>query len=115
MNSNFRSEVFKLCKILQKKDEAKQIDELIHNLSVSSENKITGEVFTNMNYSAYVDNVDKLKFQIPLKIEPLTKSERELIERGHRTLIKFIEMCLDDISKKSLIVAEAMNPYFLFK
>lgn len=131
MNSTFRSEVFKLCKILQKKDEAKQIGELIHNLSVSSENKITGEVRHTLHGDfAYVakhsrnqfqgflfvdDNVDKLKFQIPLKIEPLTKSERELIERGHRTLIKFIEMCLDDISKKSLIVAEAMNPYFLFK
>ena len=41
--------------------------------------------------------------------------DRALIERGHKTLIRFIELCLSDIAHESKIVAESMNPYYLYK
>lgn len=131
MSSNFRGEVFKLCKILQKNKDAKHINELVHNLSVSVERKETGEVrhtlhgdfayvakHSHNQFQGYLfvdDNVEKLDIPIPLRLEHLTKEERKLIERGHRTLIRFLDMCLEEINKKSKIVAEAINPYFLFK
>lgn len=131
MNLNFRDEVFKLCKILQKNDEAKHINELVHDLSISVEEEDTGEVrhalhgdfayvarHSHNQFQGYLfvdDNVEKLNLPIPLKIEHLTKEERKLIERGHITLIRFLDMCLEEIDKKSEIVAEIINPYFLFK
>lgn len=131
MKSNFRSEAFKLCKSLQRNSGAKKISELIHDLSVSVENK-ENELIKNTLHGdlAYVakhshnqfqgflfvdDNVETLELPMPLRVEHLTKNERMLIEQGHRTLIRFIDMCLEEITKKSEIVAEAINPYFLFK
>ena len=64
MSSNFRGEVFKLCKILQKNKDAKHINELVHNLSVSVERKETGEVRHTLHGDfAYVAKHSHNQFQ----------------------------------------------------
>lgn len=131
MSLSFRNEVFNICKKLQKNEDAKAIREVIASLNLIKENKETDEIQrclhgdfaqlakqSNNQFHGYLfvdDNVDKIQLPAVYKIEHLTKAERALIERGHKTLIRFIELCLSDISKKSKIVSDAMNPYYLFK
>lgn len=131
MKENFRGEVFKLCNILLNNEKAKAIGSLIYDLSVSTENVQTGLTkhrlhgdfayiaqHSNNQFQGYLfvdDNIDTLEFPIPFRVEHLSRDERILIEQGHRTLIRFIEMCLEEINKESKVVAEAINPYFLFK
>ena len=38
-----------------------------------------------------------------------------MIEQGHKTLTRFIDLCLSDIASESNEVADSMNPYFLYK
>lgn len=129
--SNFRSEVFKLCKKLQENDSAKQVGSLIHDLSVSVENTETGIVknkihgdfahiaqHSNNQFHGYLfldDNIGKVDIPHLFTVEHLSTQERILIEKGHNTLTKFIDLCLADIACRSDIVAKAMNPYFLYK
>lgn len=131
MKGNFRGEVFKLCNILLNNDKAKAIGSLIYDLSVSTENVQTGLIkhrlhgdfayvaqHSNNQFQGYLfvdDNIDILEIPTPFRVEHLSRDERILIEQGHMTLIRFIEMCLEEISKESKVVAEAMNPYFLFQ
>ncbi len=131
MKENFRGEVFKLCKFLLNSDRAKKIGSLIYDLSVSTENVQTGIIKHNLHgdfaylaqhsnnqFQGYLfvdDNIDTLEFPMAFKVEHLSKDERILIEQGHKTLMRFIEMCLEEINKESEMIAEAMNPYFLFK
>ena len=61
------------------------------------------------------DNIDKIKLPDFFKPTALLPDDRALIERGHKTLIRFIELCLSDIAHESKIVAESMNPYYLYK
>lgn len=131
MKGNFRGEVFKLCNILLNSGKAKAISSLIHDLSVSTENVHTGLTkhslhgdfayiaqHSNNQFQGYLfvdDNIDIWESPMPLRVEHLSRDERILIEQGHRTLTRFIEMCLEEINKESKGVAEAVNPYFLFK
>lgn len=131
MKSNFRSEVFKLCNSLKKNSGAKEIGALIHDLSVSVENKQTGLVknalhgdfayvakHSHNQFQGYLfvdDNAETLELPASLRVEHLTEAERILIEQGHSTLKRFVNLCLEEISERSKIVAEAINPYFLFK
>ncbi len=131
MKSNFRSEVFKLCNSLQKNSVAKEIGTLIHDLSVSVGNKQAGFLKNTLHgdfayiaqhshnqFQGYLfvdDNADTLELPSPFRLEHLTEDERILIERGHITLKRFVNLCLKEIREKSKIVSEAINPYFLFK
>lgn len=131
MSTDFRHEVFMLCKALQKNDSAKKIGSLIYNLSVCTESIETGQIkknahgdfaylakHSNTEFHGFLfidENMDKIDIPSFFKAEHLTNEERVLIEQGHKTLTRFVELCLSDIARKCNIVAEAMNPYFLYK
>lgn len=131
MSTNFRTEVFKLCKKLQKDQISQKIGDMIHDMSVVVESKEVGEKVTdsrndfaymakhsNTEFHGFVfldDNIEKLEIPNFFKPEHLTPEERMLIERGYKTLTLFIDLCLSDISSESNGVADSMNPYFLYK
>lgn len=131
MSTNFRSEVFKLCKKLQKNDVAKKIGGIIHDMSTVSESKEIGEKITDpRNDFAYIakhnntefhgfvfldDNIGNIELPHFFNPDHLLCEERCLIEQGHKTLVRFIELCLSDIASESKDVADSMNPYFLYK
>ena len=60
----------------------------------------------------YIGETDLPKI---LSVNHLSSEERLLIEGGHRTLPRFVELCLSDIEEKAHVVAEFMNPYFLYR
>lgn len=127
---NYRSEVFNLCKKLQEKEGREHIQSLVHELSVSTENRETSEIQQNprgdfvyvakhshnqfMGYLFVDDNLDTLSFPVPLKVGHLTLNERKLIERAHATLSIFISCCLDDIKPHYPVIASVLNPYSNF-
>lgn len=131
MPTNFRTEVFKLCKKLQKDETSEKIGEMIHDMSVVVEtNEVGAKVRDSRNDFAYIakhennefqgflfldDNIEKLEFPHFFKPKHLLPEERTLIERGHKTLIRFIDLCLSGIASESNGVANSMNPYFLNK
>lgn len=131
MSTNFRTEVFKLCKKLQKDEASQKIGKMIHDMSVVVESKKVGEKLTdsrndfaymakhsNTEFHGFVfldDNIEKIEIPHFFKPEHLSQEERILIERGHKTLTRFIDLCLNDIAAKANGVADSMNPYFLYK
>ena len=129
MPVNFRSELFSLCKTIQNQECSKQIRDIIIKMS-SVKNPIDGNEeplhgdfaqvanHSNNQFHGYLyldDNIDTISLPKIFKVEHLSKDERYLIERGHRTLLRFVELCLSDIKMKSNSVAESMHPYFLYK
>lgn len=131
MPSDFRREVFKLCKYLQKDETAKRIGTMIHDMSAVVESpKNRGAITNSKNDFAYIakhnntefhgflfldDNIDKIELPKLFSPEHLLREERILLECGHKTLTRFVELCLSDIEHVSKRVAESMNPYFLYK
>ncbi len=130
MPTNFRTEIFKLCKELRKNEASQKIGKMIYEMSVVESKKV-GEKITNpRNDFAYLakhsntefhgflfldDNLEKLDIPHFFTPKHLSLEERTLIEQGHKTFIRFIDLCLSDIASKSNRVANAMNPYFLYK
>lgn len=131
MPTNFRTEVFKLCQKLQIDETSQKIGKMIHDMSVTVEtNKVGEKVTDSRNDFAYMakhennefhgflfldDNIEKLEFPHFLKPKHLLPEERILFERGHKTLTRFIDLCLSGIASESNGVANSMNPYFLYK
>lgn len=131
MLTSFRSEVFKLYKKLQKDETSQEIGKMIHDMSVVVESKEIGQKVTNSRndfaymakhsnteFHGYVfldDNIERIEIPHFFKPEHLSPEERTLIERGHRTLTRFVDLCLADIAFESNGVANSMNPYFLYK
>lgn len=131
MSSDFRREVFKLCKNLQKDETANKIGAMVHDMSVVVDSPKIGESTTNSkNDFAYIakhnntefhgflfldDNIDKIELPKFFNPEHLLHEERILLEHGHKTLTRFVELCLSDIEHGSKRIAEAMNPYYLYK
>lgn len=129
--STFRTEVFNICKKLQTLDKSHDISALIRDMSVSTENKETGEIkntkhgdfayaakHSNNQFHGYLyvdENIETINKQVPISVEKLLKEEREILEIGHRTLVRFIHLCLSDFKSKSTTIAECMNPYAIFK
>ena len=130
MSTDFRSEVFKLCKKVQKDESAQMIGKIIHDMSVIVEKK-TGETIkdarsdfaylakhSNSEFHGFLfldENIDKIKLPEFFKPSALLPDDRALMERGHKTLIRFIELCLSDIANDSKNVAESISPYYLYK
>lgn len=126
MSTDFRSEVFKLCKKVQKDEIAQMIGKTIHDMSVVVEKK-TGETIkdahsdfaylakhSNSEFHGFLfldGNIDKIKLPDFFKPTALLPDDRALIERGHKTLIRFIELCLSDIAHDSKNVAESMSAH----
>lgn len=126
---SYRKEIFKLCKKLQKDGETQKIQRLVHNMSVSVEHREAG-IFhgslhgdfaylakrSNSQFHGYLyldEHLEHIEPQIPLNVEHLTEGERALLERGHRTLTRFVELCLGELKEKEPLAAEAADPYFL--
>lgn len=130
MPTDFRSEVFKLCKKVQKNEIAQMIGKTIHDMSVVVE-KESGETIkdarsdfaylakhSNSEFHGFLfldDNINSIKLPEFFKPDPLPTEDRTLIERGHKTLIRFIELCLSDILRDSKNVADSISPYYLYK
>lgn len=131
MATNFRSEVFKLCKKLQLNETAKEIAGIIETMSVVKDSEVVGErasdprndfaylaKHSNTEFLGFVyldDNIGKIALPHFFDPEHLWPQERTSIERGHKTLIRFAELCLSDISAESKDIAGLMDPYFLHK
>ena len=131
MAKTFRNEIFTLCQILQKKETTEQIACLMHDLFVTVENKNTGIVKKNLHgdfasvashcnnqfygFLFVDDNAGSLDLPNPLTLEKLALDERKLIEIGHRTIMRFIDMCLEEIKKQNDLLANALSPYYLNK
>lgn len=129
--STFRSEIFKICKKLQKKDKSHEISSLIKDLTITVEDTETGEIkrnkhgefayiakHSNNQFHGYLfvdENIETINKLEPFRVEKLSKEERENIEIGHRTLAKFIKLCLEDFELQSKSIAESISPYAMFK
>lgn len=129
--SEFRHEVFRLCKKFQESEQAQRVKSVIYNLSVSAESKGIGVIrknahgdfahiaqHSNSEFHGYLfldDNMDQIDLPKIFSVDHLSNEERLLIEKGHKTLTRFVELCLSDIEQRAHVVAEAMNPYFLYR
>lgn len=131
MSTAFRSELFALGNKFLKQDEAQRIHQIIYNMSVSKGSTETGIIekrlhgdfaqvarHSNNEFHGYLfldDNIGSINIPSFFRVEHLSPDERALIEKGHKTLTRFIELCLADISARSSVVAELMSPYSNFK
>lgn len=131
MSLSFRNEVFALCKKAQKNMAAKEISNTIMALKITKGNISSGEIprnphgdfaqlaeHSNNQFHGYLfvdDNADKIQLPAFLSIKRLSNEERKAIEKGHKTLTRFVELCLNDMRGKSPIIADAISPYFLYK
>lgn len=131
MPTNFRSEVFGLCRKLQRAENSQKIGKMIRNMSVVNNSKEAKEKkrhsrndfayfakHTNTEFHGFLfldDNIEKIDLPSLFKIEKLSSKERVLIERGHKTLTRFIELCLSEIALESSETADLMNPYSFYK
>ena len=131
MSTNFRTEVFKLCKKLRKDEASQKIRKMIYDMSVGIESNEIGEKFTdsrndfaymskhsNTEFHGFIfldENIEKIDIPNFFNVEHLSSAERILIEQGHKTLTRFIDLCLSEIASESNEVADSMNPYFLYK
>ena len=122
MQENFRSLVFKLQKKLLKDDSIQQIGQMIREMSIDAGNgennphkdfayvaKRSNNEFYGFLY--YDDILDELEISSFFEMVHLEKRQRNLIENGHKTITRFIELCLSDIAIKSDKVANLINPY----
>ena len=130
MSSSFRDEVFALCKKAQKNMAAKEISNTIMALKITKGNISSGEIprnphgdfaqlaeHSNNQFHGYLfvdDNADKIQLPAFLSIKRLSNEERMAIEKGHKTLTRFVELCLNDMREKSPIIADAISPYYLY-
>lgn len=131
MAASFRTEVFNLCKKLYTDEVSQEIGKMIHDMSVVVESEEIGKKVTdsrndfaylakhsNSEFHGFIfldDSIEKIEIPHFFKPEHLSQEERIMIERGHKTLTRFIDLCLSDIAAKSNGVADSMNPYFLYK
>lgn len=131
MSTNFRTEVFKICKKLQKNDESQKVGRLIYDMAIIS--KIESNEMPNINsyndfsmiaesqkteFHGYLfldDNIETIDLPKFLKINHLSSEDRTMIERGHKTITRFIDLCLAEIREKSKVVADSLDPYFLYR
>ncbi len=131
MSQSFRNEIFTLCKELQKNEKNKEISDIIKSLRFSKGDAATKEKpnnshgdfaqlaeQSNSQFHGYLfvdDNVDKIQSPAFIGIKHLSAEERYVIEKGHKTLTHFIDLCLNDIRNKSSIIGDAISPYYLYK
>ena len=126
----FRNKVFDLCKFLLGCDLAKSVGAVIHGISAGHRNadgsmnedwhgdyaQIAQHNGNQFHSYLFIDeNLDTLNLPSIFSVKHLSKVERLLIERGHNTLLRLVDLCLKDIGNESEYVAQMLNPYFLFK
>lgn len=123
---DFRKEVFSLCKTLQFNDQSVIIREELKELITSNSENFGQGVsvysqsgpYTNNEFHGYLfldENLDRLSFSKLIRAEHLSEEKRYFIEQGHSTLLTFVNMCLEDIKKESIICGTVLNPYSVYK
>ena len=131
MSTNFRSEVFKLCKKLQGNMDAQEIGKMIYDMSVLPETSKKSKIIKNpSNDFAYLaknfntefhgflfldDNIETRKLPTFYSPKHLSSTERSLVENGHKTITRFIDLCLSDIASQSNELSSLINPYIFYK
>lgn len=131
MSQSFRNEIFTLCKELQKKENVKEVSDTIKSLKFTKGEIATEDISKNLHgnfaqlaeqnnsqFHGYLfvdDNADKIQQSAFINIKHLSAEERCVIEKGHKTLTRFIDLCLNDIRNKSSIIGDAINPYYLYR
>jgi len=131
MSQSFRNEIFTLCKELQKNENIKEISDTIKSLKFTKGETATKDIPKNLHgnfaqlaeqsnsqFHGYLfvdDNADKIQSPAFISITHLSAEERSVIEKGHKTLTRFIDLCLNDIRNKSPIIGDAISPYYLYK
>lgn len=123
---SFRTELFQLCKVIQKDDNTKMIRDLIHNLSTIKEGeelKPNGADFkqvaqhSNNQFYGYLytnEHIQDYKSIFP-QIAPLSTDEIFLLSRAHATIIALIDGCLSEFKKDYPRIYLAINPYSKYK
>lgn len=130
MSSSFRSEIFKLGKKIRQNEIAQSIAEQVRSLTVPvQEQKNNTNVFSgggfaqvathfNNEFHGYLfldDNLETMNIPTVYRVCHLAKAERELIENAHKTLARFADLCLSELSARSRKIGELLNPYSLYK
>ena len=131
MSQSFRNEIFTLCKELQKNEKNKEISDTIKSLRFPKGDFASKEIPKNLHgnfaqlaqqsnsqFHGYLfvdDYVDKIQSPAFVGIKHLSTEERSVIEKGHKTVTHFIDLCLNDIRNKSFIIGDAISPYYLYK
>ena len=130
MISDFRSSVFKLCKLLQKDNRVEKIRETIHNLQASVQNYNATQILKQnhgdfgyiasnqhtqfLGYLFTDESVDKINKQNPFHVTHLDEEERFVIEEAHETIVFFIDACIHDLKlrfPKSMILLDPYSQY----
>lgn len=124
---SLRSNVFSLCKEIQKDDSYAELRALIRDLHVAPDGpehlgrsdfgyiskhgnrQFYGYLFTDENIETYKQDT------IFKSLTALSPEERRIIERGHATLELLIQECLAELVKKYPNMGNALNPYSKFK
>lgn len=128
MGNTFLKEIFNLCKKIQKNKLTERF-KTSTNFPSPSSNGLNEIYHSRCNYIQFAkninkqfygyllidENIDSFKISEFDKIDHLKEDERLLFEQGHKTLVNLIELCVEDIRKKSNVFAEAINPYFISK
>ena len=131
MESNYRSQIFKLCKIIDEKDFSKRIRSILFDFSKpinindasaspSNDRSLFAQIArgNNSDFLGYLLLDDSIiSKDLPIKIDVLGLSDDEsmVFNAGHRTIMRFIELCLEEISHKSTKLAKMIHPYNLYK
>lgn len=123
---DFRSEVFKLCKVIQKKTETSIVNETYLRLFSC---KDTGEVIPqysffheavrhgNNQFYGYLyanEHTDDYKKVLP-GITPLPNEDIQVFARAHATIYSLVNACVKELRVSNPKIANALDPYSKYK
>ena len=133
MSANFRDAVFKLCKKLSTNSHAKEVRDLIHSLSLTTENceKVSvvikrpphGDLayigsHQGIQFLGFLfadESVEEINKRGPFNATSLDDDERLIIERAHNTVSLFLNSCISKITEKYAKAAILINPYSQYR
>lgn len=128
----FRDELFKLCNILKETDDSHKISQLIYNMTIVKPDETESNFMqknayedfamiakdNNLDFFGYLfldENIENIKLPSPLSAKHLSNEERILLCNGHKTIMKFVDMCISDVEKRSKPIADILKPYSNYK
>lgn len=123
---SFRSEVFSLCKDLSAMKQFEDIRKTMISLQFSSsETNIDPKTDVCLNgiriraefYGVLLAFQNKLSSFPNIEDDKIVLSDDEYrsIAKGHYYILRFIELCLEDIKKQNSIIAKLLSPYSFLK
>ena len=131
MEQGFRSAVFGLCKKCKSHPKSKEIQEMIHNMSIVVTKEDDGTIprpphgdfsyissHNRIQFLGYLitdESVEAINKQPPFHVTPLNDEERYIIEMAHKTICAFIDVCVSDLKASYPKAYTLVNPYFEYK